>query len=84
MPRVFLKIHKASINLIMYALYNITHSAAMDSMGKNMEVTQYAEKLVPSTRFVAVDNVAPTVSDQCFVAPSASLVGNVTVGKNSR
>ena len=56
----------------------------MDNMGKNMEVTQYAEKLVPSTRFVAVDNVAPKVSEQCFVAPSASLVGDVTVGKNSR
>ena len=60
------------------------HSAAMDNLGKNMEVTQYTEKLVPSTRFVAVDGVAPKVSDECFVAPSASLVGDVTVGKNSR
>ena len=49
-----------------------------------MEVAQYTEKLVPSTRFVAVDGVAPNVSDECFVAPSASLVGDVTVGKNSR
>jgi hypothetical protein len=56
----------------------------MDNLGKNLEVTQYTEKLVPSTRFVAVDNVAPKVSDQSFVAPSASLVGDVTVGKNSR
>eukprot|EP00977_Amphora_coffeiformis_P004850 scaffold1046_cov172-Amphora_coffeaeformis.AAC.5 len=48
-----------------------------------MEVTQYQEKLVPSTRFVAVDDVAPTVSEECFVAPSASLIGDVTVGKNS-
>ena len=56
----------------------------MDAMGKNIEVTQYTEKLVPSTRFVAVDDVSPTVSDECFVAPSASLVGDVTVGKNSR
>ena len=53
-------------------------------MGKNMEVTQYTEKLVPSTRFVAVDDVAPKVSEECFVAPSASLIGDVTVGKNSR
>ena len=59
-------------------------SAALDRAGKNMEVTQYTEKLVPSTRFVAVDDVAPKVSDECFVAPSASLVGDVTVGKNSR
>lgn len=56
----------------------------MDSMGKNIEVTQYTEKLVPSTRFVAVDDKEPNVSEECFVAPSASLVGEVTVGKNSR
>jgi len=56
----------------------------MDSMGKNLEVAKYTEKLVPSTRFVAVDDVAPKVSEECFVAPSASLIGDVTVGKNSR
>lgn len=49
-----------------------------------MEVTKYTEKLVPSTRFVAVDGVAPSVSEQSFVAPSASLIGNVTLGKESR
>ena len=63
---------------------NFHHSAAMDNLGKKMEVTQYTEKLVPSTRFVAVDDVAPKVSEQCFVAPSASLIGDVTVGNNSR
>jgi len=53
-------------------------------MGKNIEVTKYTEKLVPSTRFVAVDGVAPTVSEQSFVAPSASVIGGVTIGKSSR
>lgn len=53
-------------------------------MGKGMEVTKYTEKLVPSTRFVAIDGVAPTVSAECFVAPSASVIGNVTVGASSR
>jgi hypothetical protein len=56
----------------------------MDSMGKNMEVTQYTEKLVPSTRFVAVDGVGPTVNPESFIAPSASVIGNVTVGKHTR
>jgi hypothetical protein len=53
-------------------------------MGKNLEVTKYTEKLVPSTRFVAVDNVGPSVPTECFVAPSASVIGNVTIGKHSR
>jgi hypothetical protein len=59
-------------------------SGAMDSMGKTMEVTKYTEKLVPSTRFVAVDDVGPTVSAESFIAPSASVIGNVTVGKHTR
>jgi carbonic anhydrase/acetyltransferase-like protein (isoleucine patch superfamily) len=49
-----------------------------------MEILKYTEKLVPSTRFVAVDGVAPTVSAACFVASSASVVGNVTLGQESR
>lgn len=53
-------------------------------MGKGMEVTKYTEKLVPSTRFVAVDGVAPTVSEMSFVAPSASVIGDVSIGKESR
>ena len=62
------------------------HSAILDGMGKNMEVAKYTEKLVPSTRFVAVDGVAPVVSHAAstFVAPSASVIGNVTIGKSSR
>lgn len=54
-------------------------------MGKTIEITKYTEKLVPSTRFVAVDGIAPKVSEYtAFVAPSASVVGDVTIGKNSR
>lgn len=49
-----------------------------------MEVTKYTERLVPSTRFVAYDGVAPMVSEMSFVAPSASVIGNVTIGKESR
>jgi len=57
----------------------------LDNMGKNMEVAKYTEKLVPSTRYVAVDGVAPVVSESgvTFVAPSASVIGDVTLGANS-
>ena len=56
-----------------------------DNMGAKMEVAKYRERLVPSTRFVAVDGVAPVVSETAtFVAPSASVIGDVTLGSNSR
>eukprot|EP00581_Thalassiosira_minuscula_P007416 CAMPEP_0183704212 /NCGR_PEP_ID=MMETSP0737-20130205/1620_1 /TAXON_ID=385413 /ORGANISM="Thalassiosira miniscula, Strain CCMP1093" /LENGTH=287 /DNA_ID=CAMNT_0025931037 /DNA_START=63 /DNA_END=926 /DNA_ORIENTATION=+ len=56
----------------------------LDGIGKSMEVCKYSDRLVPSTRFVAVDGVSPTVSPlTAFVAPSASVIGDVTLGKNS-
>ena len=61
------------------------NSKSLDKMGANMEVAKYTEKLVPSTRFVAVDGVAPQVAEYgTFVAPSASVIGDVTIGRNSR
>ena len=57
---------------------------ALDGLGKNIELTKYTERLVPSTRFVAVNGVAPKVSEMSFVAPSASVIGDVTIGKESR
>lgn len=56
---------------------------SLDSLGKSMEVCKYTERLVPSTRFVAVDGISPTVSPlTAFVAPSASIIGDVTLGSN--
>lgn len=56
----------------------------LDNIGKSMEVCKYTERLVPSTRFVAVDGVSPTVSPlTAFVAPSASVIGDVTLGTNT-
>ena len=53
-------------------------------MGASLEVAKYTERLVPSTRIVAVDSIAPTISPQSkFVAPSANLIGDVTLGPNS-
>jgi len=56
----------------------------LDGIGARMEVAKYTERLVPSTRFVAVDGVAPMVSESAsFVAPSASVIGDVSMGSNS-
>lgn len=56
----------------------------LDNLGKSMEVCKYYDRLVPSTRFVAVDGASPTVSPlTAFVAPSASVIGDVTLGENS-
>jgi len=58
--------------------------AALDGLGAQLEVAKYTERLVPSTRFVAVDGVAPIVSEiASFVAPTASVIGDVTIGQNS-
>lgn len=60
-------------------------SAALDSMGANIEVAKYTERLVPSTRIVSVDGVAPVLPGaNNFIAPSASVIGNVTIGEHSR
>jgi carbonic anhydrase/acetyltransferase-like protein (isoleucine patch superfamily) len=47
-----------------------------------MEVTRYSERLVPSTRFVTYNGVSPT-APLTFIAPSSTLVGDVTIGKGS-
>lgn len=57
---------------------------SLDSMGASLEVAKYTERLVPSTRIVAVDSIAPTISPSAkFVAPSANLIGDITLGANS-
>lgn len=57
---------------------------ALDSLGASLEVAKYSERLVPSTRFVAVDGIGPTTSPYAaFVAPNASLIGDVTIGKDT-
>lgn len=57
---------------------------SLDSMGASLEVAKYTERLVPSTRIVSVDSLAPTISPLSkFIAPSANLIGDVTLGANS-
>jgi gamma-carbonic anhydrase len=47
-----------------------------------MEVTRYTERLVPSTRFVTYNGKSPS-APLTFIAPSSTLVGDVTIGKGS-
>jgi hypothetical protein len=59
--------------------------SVLDSMGASMEVAKFSERLVPSTRFVAVDGMSPQMAPGVvFVAPSASIIGDVTIGNGSR
>ncbi len=59
--------------------------ATLDSLGASMEVAKYTERLVPSSRIVSVDGVAPALPGaNNFIAPSASVIGNVTIGEHSR
>ena len=63
----------------------VSFRAALDSMGASIEMAKYTEKLVPSTRIVSVDGVAPVLPGaNNFIAPSASVIGNVTIGEHSR
>lgn len=56
----------------------------LDKMGAAIEVAKYTERLVPSTRFVSVNNIAPTIhSNTAFIAPSAHIIGDVTIGSSS-
>eukprot|EP00536_Pseudo-nitzschia_multiseries_P005937 jgi/Psemu1/238928/estExt_Genewise1.C_1210059 len=58
--------------------------ATLDSVGASMEVAKYTERLVPSSRIVSVDGVAPALPGaNNFIAPSASVIGNVTIGEHS-
>lgn len=69
----------------MFGSSNTNTRAALDNMGASMEVAKYTERLVPSTRIVSVDGVAPALPGaNNFIAPSASVIGNVTIGEHSR
>lgn len=69
-------------HLLTYLLLSLRKQ--LDRIGASLEVAKYTERLVPSTRIVSVDSVAPTISPSAaFLAPSANLIGNVTLGAKS-
>lgn len=43
----------------------------------------YVETLVPSTRIVAHEGKEPTVGEETFIAPNASVIGDVKVGSRA-
>jgi len=56
----------------------------LDTIGSKMEVVKYTERLVPSTRFVAVDEAIPVISEYVsFIAPTANVIGDVKIAENS-
>ena len=57
---------------------------SIDAMGTSLQGSAvYVEKLVPSARVVAHNGKLPTVAPNAFIAPSASLIGQVSVGEGS-
>ena len=53
---------------------------SMDILGRTLEVSPYIEKLIPSTRIVKYKNKLPVIGSSAFIAPSASVQGNVEIG----
>lgn len=59
---------------------------SFDKFGESLEGqvgAAYTEHLNPSTRFVSAGGKSPSVATPAFVAPNASLVGDVSVGAHS-
>jgi len=55
---------------------------ALDAVGRSFEVVPYVEKLQPSTRAVKLGAHVPAITN-AFVAPTATVIGQVTVGSQS-
>lgn len=56
---------------------------AFENAGKLLEVAPYVEHLAPSTKVLSFGGKAPAIHETAFVAPSASIIGNVQVGKGA-
>lgn len=56
---------------------------AFENAGKLLEVAPYVEHLAPSTKVLSHAGKTPAIHETVFVAPSASIIGHVQVGKGS-
>lgn len=56
---------------------------ALENAGRLLEVAPYVEHLAPSTKVLAHAGKAPAIHETAFIAPSASVIGKVQVGKGS-
>lgn len=60
-----------------------TAGKALDSLGASMEVVRTVENLVPSSANLSLEGKAPAVDHSAFVAPTASVMGDVEIGPGS-
>lgn len=69
----------------MHALSNFLRSLGqrLEHLGARIEPFAYIEHLQPSTKVISHLGKSPQLGNLTFLAPSASLIGNVTVGNNS-
>jgi carbonic anhydrase/acetyltransferase-like protein (isoleucine patch superfamily) len=56
---------------------------AIDNLGASLEAVQIVEKTVPSTALMTYLGKTPVLAPCAFVAPTASVIGDVTLGKGS-
>ena len=56
---------------------------ALDRVGRVLEVNPYVEGVLPSTRVIPFKKTQPVLDGVAFVAPSATVMGNVTLGQGS-
>jgi len=60
---------------------------SIDKVGQGMEASgaaaSYVEHLVPSTRIISAGGKTPVIAENSFVAPNASLIGDVNLGAGS-
>lgn len=66
------------------SLGNVLRSAgqSLDSIGRRFEIHPYVERLQPSTQVVKLGKDLPQVNG-AFIAPSATVIGKVTIGQSS-
>ena len=56
---------------------------ALDRAGRVLEVNPYVEGLLPSTRVIPFKKTQPSLDGVAFVAPSATVMGKVSLGQGS-
>jgi len=56
---------------------------SLDAAGKCFEIHPNVDALIPATTALKYQNALPTTAADSFIAPSATLVGKVTIGKQS-
>lgn len=50
-------------------------------MGRAMHINRPPEEMMRMPRLLALDGKRPMVQDNCFIAPSASIIGDVQIGR---